>query len=228
MAKGFTITTKIQGQKEFEQVLNEYKKWNRRQPAEIVAAKLYFVAANATNTTKTADKATIAQKLNEEAREYPDVPLAAILVNKQLKAKGKKGLTGEKMANAVQKFINKQISRVQFLRSGWLPALKSLDFFNKRGDISFTKRFAPKKPSGVKQYGKDKGQAIIPRRDAPRVWGRISNFIGRGKQDSPTVTPILQSGLNKAIAMEIRSMKLYITRKYQEQIDRVNKKKTVR
>ena len=214
------------GEKEFNKVLNEYSKWTKRQPAEIVNAKLYFIALRAMNDTKTANKENIRTKLEAPSESYPDVSLAAILVNQQLGKKGKKGLTGPKMATAIEKLIKKEQSRTQFLRSGWLPAVKNLDYYNKRGDINFIKRFAPKKPHGVRQYGKDKGSCIFAK-ERINTWGRISNFVGYGKQATPTVNPILQTGLDNAVKAEIASMRTYITKKHSEQFDKMKRTHTI-
>ena len=143
MANNISVKIRADGLKEFDKIFSEYQKWNKRQGADIVNAKLYFIALNAMQTTKTADKTKIATELMAPAQKYPTVPLAAILVNKQLTAKNKKGLNGLKMTEAIKRYIKKSISRTQFLRSGWIPAIKKLDYWNKQGDISFVKRFSP-------------------------------------------------------------------------------------
>lgn len=149
-------------QKEFDKVFAEYMTWQKKQPSEIINGKLYFVALQAMGQTKTATKDGIRNKLMQPARITKNVPLAAILVNSKLGKAGKKGLTGVKMAKAVDKLVRAQQSRTQFLRSGWIPALKTLDYWNKRNsdNLKFVKRFAPKKPMGVKEYGKPKGYCI--------------------------------------------------------------------
>ena len=75
-------------------MLTDYMKWNERQPKEIVAAKAYFIGLNALQTTKTADKTQIASSLAQDSKQFSGVPLAAILVNKNLHEQGKKGLNG--------------------------------------------------------------------------------------------------------------------------------------
>jgi len=219
----FSLDTSTQ--KEFDKTFAEYIKWNNRQPAEIVNGKLYFVALNAMRTTKMADRTTIRQKLLAPSRDYPDIPLASVIVNSQLAKKQKKGLYGKKMAEAMEKLIKKQQSRIQFLRSGWIPALKILDFWNKRNidNLRFTRRFAPKRPEGIKQYGREKGTAVFAKQDRTRVWGSITNLVGQGKQASPTVQKILAEGLNKAVMAETRSMRIYIDRKFREQFDKMRR-----
>jgi hypothetical protein len=91
-----------------------------------------------------------------------------------------------------------------------------LDFWNKRGDIQFIKRFAPKKPDGVKEYGKTKGNIIPARLDMTRVKGTIFNLIGQGKQDTKRVHKLLQDGLDAGVRKEIASMMIYVERKINE------------
>lgn len=225
MANNISVKIRADGLKEFDKIFSEYQKWNKRQGADIVNAKLYFIALNAMQTTKTADKTKIATELMAPAQKYPTVPLAAILVNKQLTAKNKKGLNGLKMTEAIKRYIKKSISRTQFLRSGWIPAIKKLDYWNKQGDISFVKRFSPKKPVGIKQYGKDKG-TVVPARPVPRCSGTIINLVGQGKQSSPTVDKILNDGLVKAVKIEMASMLRYINRKYEEKLKKLNSQTT--
>ena len=118
---------------------------------------------------------------------------------------------------------------MRFLRSGWLPAIKKLDYWNRKGDsnsINFSKRFAPKKPQGIKQYGKDKGDVkpALLNTWGSNCRGSIFNFVGQGKQKSRTVNTILQTGLNAAVKDEIRSMRVYSQRKFNEQHRRMASK----
>ena len=216
MSNTFSMGIKINGEKEFKKVLAEYSKWSKKQASEIINAKLYFIALNAMQTTKTADKQKISNDLMAPSNINPEVPLVSILVNKQLKAKGKKGLTGQKMAQAMDKFIKRAMSRTQFLRSGYISILKNLDYWNRKGDISFVKRFAPKKPQGIKQYGKDKGEVLAARpSNSTRSYGFIWNKVGKDKQASSTVDGILEAGLAKAVRIELQSMNRHIEQKIQ-------------
>jgi hypothetical protein len=212
--------------KAFQATLLDYQNWNKRSMSEIVNQKLYFIALRAMQDTKTTTKQQITEELNQPSDKYPDKTLGEILTLKDLQKRGKMPKRGKtlakNMANYVQRFINKRASHTQFLRSGWIPAVKKLDYWNKKGDtnsITFSKRFAPKKPAGIKQFGKDKGDV----KPAPlnsygaTCRGTIFNFIGQGKQKGNRTQEILQSGLDKAVAEEIHSMKMYMERKWQEE-----------
>lgn len=202
--------------KEFEKTFGEYLKWNKKQPAEIINAKLYFIALQAQRATKSATRDSIKANLTQPSRTDPKVSLAAILVNHNLRAMGRKGLVGQKLTTAVNKFIRKEQTHIQFLRSGWLPAIKMLDFYNKRGDITFVRRFAPKKISGVKQFGKDKGSVLYAKPERAKTFGIISNAVGQGKQDTGTAQVNILNGLRIGLNLELRSMRQYIERKYRE------------
>ena len=222
----FTFRVDATGEKEFNRTLNEYRRWHKNQPSEIVNGKLYFISLQAMKATKTGDPAKIKSKLEAPSRDFIGAPLAAILVNSQLGQKHKKGLTGEKMKIAVEKFIRKSQARIHFLQSGWLPALKILDYWNKRNqdNLKFTKRYAPKRPQGVRQYGKDKGIAIYAKPDRAYTYGSITNGVGQvGKQRSPTVVPIIEAGLKAGIRAEIASMRVYIEKKFKDQFDKMKR-----
>lgn len=210
------IKIDFSGFRDFNNALKEYRKWSKKQPAEVINSKMFFIARNATNTTKKADPNKIRDELSAPSRDYPDVELGAIIVNVQQHKKGKKGLTGEKMARALEKLKRIAVSHTNFLRSGWLPAIRILSSAVKRGDVAFTTRYAPKQAKGLKQIGKDKGSAIYAKDDSVRCHGEIANFIGQDKQSSPTVQNILLKGLQEAVTLEVKSMVTYLQKKYDE------------
>ena len=214
------VNVKAEGQDQFHKVLREYQKWNKRQPMEIATAKAYFISLNAMNTTKKADMTQIEAELRGNSKEYTSTPLAAILINKQLGKKNKKGLTGQKMKEAVEKYIRKATSKIQAVRSGWIAAMKTLNYWQKRGDVSFSKKYAPKKPQGVREIGQPKGYAHV--NNAQGFCSvTIANQFGKGKQASKTVQGIEQKGLDKAVRMETNSMLIYIQKKYEQQFNKM-------
>ena len=212
---------------DFNKQFEEYAKWNKRQASSIINQKLYFIALQAMNLTKTTEKSKIANELNAQSEKYPKISLGELLVLRNLRNNGKmpkrSATLTKNMANYVQRLINTRASHTQFLRSGWVGAVKKLDYWNRKDDISsqtFSKRFAPKKPQGLKQLGKLKGDAkpaLESQAGSSNCRGTIFNFIGEGKQDTKTINPILQEGLNKAVNAEIRSMRIYIERKFAEE-----------
>lgn len=210
--------------REFDRTMKEYIQWSRRQPAEIVNAKLYFIALQAMNQTKAATKQTVRSSLQESSRKYPKKTIGEILTYIQLRKKNKFPRKSAGMAAQVEKFIKRRESHVQFLRSGWIPAMRKLNFWNKKGDITFVKSRAPKMPQGIKQFGIEKGSVLPARQNDVRAKGTIFNFIGKGPQASPTVQGILEDGLQKGVAAEIASMKSYIKDKVEKKHNEMKRK----
>lgn len=227
MKPGIRILTDIEGKKEFDKTMAEYVQWTKRAPAEIINAKLYFIAVRAMGLTKKGDRDTILEKLRQPSKSAPSVPVEAILVNWALGKQGKKGLRGDKMKKAIERLEKKSVSRLQFLRSGWLPAVKGLDYWNRKGDINFSKRFAPKKPSPApRQYGQPKGSVIAAKLTdlRPVMFGSITNSVAlKGKQhnEHSKAPELIMEGLKLAVRDEISSMQSYIRRKYQEQFNKM-------
>ena len=210
----------------FDKALNEYQKFCKKAPAEIANAKCWFIARNATATTDATTREKITSELMAPSKAVPEVPLAQILVQKQNKAAGGVPLSGSALKQAIKKFINKRISSIHFLRSGWLPAVRLLTQAVQRGDISFSKAFAPKLNSSVKQKGKDKGSARYARPNVDKTYAEIENAIQGGNKEHGSNSEIherLEEGLQKAIDKEVSSMQQYIERKYNEQIEKFNR-----
>lgn len=210
--------------KRFDDVFKDYMYFSKKQPAEIVNAKLYFIALESMNLTKKADGNAIRSQLSKPSHKNPKLTLGQILAYADLKKRGKMPKKSRTLAGKVEKFIKRRIHNIQFLRSGWIPAMKKLDFWNKRGDIRFVKRYAPKKPEGIKTYGKEKGSANPAALNESRVRGWIENWIGQGKQASKTVTNILRDGLQKGVNKEIASMRIYIEKKFNTKHDEMKRK----
>lgn len=214
--------------KAFDKALDEYMKFTKKSVADVINAKAYYIARNAVLFTHKASASKIETDLNESSRDFPDVPLAAIIINSRLKKQGKKGLSGRKMAQAVKKMINARKKAVNFLRSGWLPAIRILETFMKRGDsnnLKYVRRYAPKTDSTVKQYGQDKGTAIWAKPHLERTFTVIENAVQGGKDSNKNgnVHNFIVSGLEKGVKAEIASMRLYVERKMNPEIDKFNR-----
>jgi hypothetical protein len=195
--------------REFQKVFKEYMTYSKRSFAEACNQHAYYIARDAVLVTKGADKNVIKAKLEGPSTAYPDVPLAAILVNVERAKKGKKGLNGQKMVNAVEKLIRKYQSHVNFVRAGWIPAIKKLAAI-------VPKKGGEKIPSGTAKTGRNFGGAT-PAKDSgfsPIAW--IWNSVVGGKQYSSKVHAIIEEGAQKAVKMETISMRNYIIKKQEE------------
>lgn len=207
--------------KAFDKAFDEYLKFSKKAVPDIINAKLYYIARNATTTTQHSDKGKIASELREPSRINPNVPIAAILVNKQLRAKKEKGLSGSAMTQAVNKFIRKRQASVNFIRSGWKNAIKQLEaYLSYSGELGFVKRYGGSSKVDTqtmnKRVAKSSGQAIPApiRSSSARVYGEIQNNLGG--DGKPSLEKIKTEGLQEAINREVASMRLYIERKLNE------------
>jgi len=238
---GVGVSIKIDGEKEFNKVLNDYMQWSRKAPSEIVNSKMYFIAQNAINVTKKADPNRLAKDLNSPSNTNPEKTLGEMIVLKRLSNNGKMykktSTLIKNMPKLVQKLINSERTHCGFLASGWLPAIKKLYDFRRVGEISFLKRNAKdggKIDRSVKQYGKPKGDVYYARPN-PRCFGILSNLVGvqaskvpkspTAHRDSAIADNILK-GAQLALRMEIASMNIYLQRKYKEKLDKLNKTET--
>jgi hypothetical protein len=217
----------------FDKTFQEYMKWTKKQPAEIINSKLYFITLNAINYTKKARPGDITNELNSASQIDPRKTLGEVLVIRDLKRRGKMykktSTLMKNIGSKVEKMIARRVRNIGFLATGWFPAIKKLDFWNRRGDLTFTKRFAPKKPIGIKKFGKDKGDVVPAREFQSVARGTIFNYIGNeaGKDGkiSQHIKPILQQGLDFGVRQEILSMRKYIELKYNQYMSKHMRKK---
>lgn len=190
---------------QFDRKWKEYLKYSKRALTESVNQKAYFIARNAVNVTKAVSKEEIRKDLEAASKKFPGVPIAAIMVNVTNKKKGKKGLRGAAMRTAVEKFIRIRQSHRNFLRSGWLPAVKELE------------KVVPKKTgkkipgaitrSGRKLYGGSKA-AMQSMKPSATIWNSIWSKTNKG-----TVDKHLIKGAQDALDLETKSMEAYILKK---------------
>ena len=213
--------------KAFDKAMAEYMQFTKKSVAEVINAKCFFIARNAVLFTEKTPPTKIDSELNAVSKEYPPAPLSVVIINSRQKKKGEKGLTGRKMGRAVKKMIAARRKAINFLRSGWLPAIRILETAMKRGDIKFAKRYAPKNDSSVKQYGQDKGSAIWAKSNLERTFAQIENAVRGENKHSGTMSgrvhSILTSGLDKAVKAEIASIKIYVERKLNPEINKFNR-----
>ena len=194
---------------QFDKVFKEYMKYSSRTIVEAINTHAYYIARHATNTTDAVPKDRIKDELMQQAR-IANVPLAAILVNKERGEKGKKGLNGVKMTAEVEKFIRKRQSYRNFLRSGWIPAIKQLAKLIKQKNAPGV----PKVPDSTRVKGKPKGGVnpaknnILNMHPMAMLWNAIQG--SKKSNDAPKVMSILQKGADIAVARETESMRNYI------------------
>lgn len=210
--------------------------------ATIVNTKAYFIARNAVMLTSKVDKEKVKNSLMASSKIAPNAPIAALIVNKERGFKasgdafmnsGKKdkkvtkgaGLYGDKMKTAIEKLIRIRQRTVNYLRSGWVPAVKQIE------------RMVPKKGGrpkmdNIKPKGKDKGGGSPAPSSggwkvSATIWNSVFGFTkthGLKKRNKPSeVVAILEKGMQKAIDKEVASMKEYVEKKLAESAKIMNR-----
>lgn len=204
---------------QFNKAFDKYMTFQKRLPADVINAKLFYIARNATMLTKTTNKERIDSELRGNARSY-DAPLAAVIINSQLGKEGKKGFTGSKMARAIEKLIKTRKSHVNFVRAGWKNAINILEnYLRIKGELSFVRRYqntAPVDKETMRNKNFEKlGKAIPARVEVgPRVWGQIQNDVsGKNARNLANLEHVKLEGLQNAVNKEAASMIQYIERK---------------
>lgn len=199
--------------REFQKTFNEYLLWNKRLPSQLINNKLYFISLRAMQETKAVKGETIRADLSVPSKNNAKRTLGEVLTWQYLQAKGKIPKKTKTIVGKIEKFIRRRISHTGFLRSGWFQALKILDFYNRKAgpdSAKFSKKYAPKKPPGVKQLGKPKGTCFPALQNRTVVKGTIQNWVGNGTNNDPKIHKLIQDGLTKAVKHEIASMRVYI------------------
>jgi hypothetical protein len=144
---------------------------------EIVNQRLLNIAGRAMNATARADKMHIQLTLGEIGRQLKttksgkirrgnriyaskiavrgkEVPLAALIINSQRGANGKKGLYGREMAQAIQRKVAARQRSVGFDAIGYVPGIRALARASK-------KPFMIANFKGLAIRGEEKGNATI-------------------------------------------------------------------
>jgi hypothetical protein len=193
--------------REFDKTFKEYMDYSSRSLVESVNQHAFYIGRDCVNLTKAVDKSEIANELNAPSRDYPDVPLGAILMTMERKRRGLPGLNPSQKAREVEKFIRKRQRLINFLRAGWIPSIKILE------------RIVPKKGGaslkGTKMKGQPKGGAS-PALKSSFNWSPMAsiwNSIWKGENKTGK---IMERGAQMAINMETKSMRTYIERKQVE------------
>lgn len=216
----------------FDEVFQEYVKWNKRQPAEIVNSKIFFIARRAFNMTRRASPGAIRSDLAKPALYYTGLKLGEALAMAQHRKSdrnwpkkhrgGFEAWLKRQLPAWAERFQNNRVNRVGFLASGWEPAIRDLDMWQRKGDIAFPRRFMPRLEQRRTQKGLDKGGVKPAKLNQPIVVASIWNDAGA--KGSERVLRFKQEAVDKAVIEEMRSMIVYINRKYSEQFDRMKRR----
>jgi hypothetical protein len=197
--------------REFQRTLSEYRKLSKRSEPEIVNTKGFFIARRAVVETFKADKGSIRKAFDRKTAK-----IVGMLINARRGKRGEKGLYGDKMAEAVAMVKAARLRAISFVKSGWLPAIKTL------GALTKYRRGVARNEEGsgigrVKQIGKPKGSAKPAVISFGIVRVIITNMALRSRKTTTNSgEEIATKGLQRAIDYETNSMKSYIEMKMRE------------
>lgn len=211
---------------EFDTTINRYADLSSRDPKTICDTKGFFIARRAVIETPKADKGKIRSELGRVVVKSKKVvsmnlrtvkrygrfgqeeqaPLVALIIN--ARRKGKKGLYGQAMAEAIRKLIGARNSSIAFIKSGWLQAIKTLEQFADR-------RGAPRTERGPQQIGAPKGFAV-PATGRFVARTTIANTASTKRDHKQALFKYGEPALQRAFDAETASMLEYMERKLKE------------
>lgn len=185
--------------KEWDRTFQQYMKLSKRDLAESLNAKGFFIARRAVVETP---KAKLSRLTWNTAR------ILGMIINKRRGEQGLKGLYGAEMAKEVELLYAHRRRSVAFLKSGWLPAIRLLET---KVPAKY-RRGAAKNDNSAKQRGKPKGKAI-PAGTGWKVVTIIENAAIAKHDKKEALKQFGGPALQRAFDHEVRSMKEYIERK---------------
>ena len=216
--------------KDFDVAMKEYLQFNKRSVADIINAKLYYIARNATMTTQNSRADAIRTELNGPSVDYPSAPLGAIIINSKRGKAGLKGLRGKAMAKELASLIKSRIQSINFVRSGWKNGIRIIEqYLKSRGEFGYVRRNAKGSKADTKTMNKKTNYAMGTAKVAkietgPRAWGEIVNSaISKAVTDSQKLQHVKELGLQKAVNQEVASMRVYIENKINSGAKRFNR-----
>jgi len=196
--------------REFKRTLEKYQEYTRRTIPEIVNTKAFFIARAAVVYTPKADSSKVRKFFG-----YDGGRIAGMIINKRRGERGQKGLYGDAMAEAQQMMKAARLRSVAYIKSGWLPAIKTLGGLipSKSGAMRSEEGNATGRP---KQIGQPKGK-VSPAKGGGFLAKAIITNMANARHD--TKDALMEFGgpaLQKAIEHETLSMKVYIEDKMQK------------
>ena len=193
----------------FNRVLNAYLKYSGRSFTNEVNKRSFNIALKAVGKTPKVTAQKIKRDMMRAAKIQPSsskrgkrAPVAAILTNYHRGKKGKKGMWGEPMKNAVATAIAHRQKGRGFMAAAWLGTASDIGPYIK----------PPRSVRGSRtkfQIGKPKGEGKPERRI-----GALKPFARgvHGSKESGNI-PGARQGLRLAFNMETRDMLTYLRRK---------------
>lgn len=246
---------------QYDATLKQYIKLTSKTVAEAANSIGYYVARNAVITTIRADRKKIESSLGRyvvvtgpnkkgivkgrrqmtfaKSNNKTGATRAFLIIAGRRARAGLAPISGAEMRTAAKKMIMSRIRSINFVRSGWLPAIKKLAKYVKvsrlgvgaNADNSAFQTIE----NAVKVRGVPKGDAkpAYPSETLLTGTSVIANSVGGGRgnsgikgRNSAFVQNEKINGLKEAIAREVQSKMSYIQNKAQQDANKVSVKTT--
>ena len=203
MANGITFQVTPQSQAEMNSTLRRYMQYTSRDAVTVVNTKAFYIARRAVVETPKANLSDI--------RKFAQLKGGAIIgrmINKRRGERGEPGLYGDEMLKEVGTVIAARLRSSSFLKSGWLPAIKTLaplaDKIHRQAGDTISSR-------GAKQYKGAKGTGKAA--TTGNILATIINSASGPHERNEALKKYGEPALQKAWNMEISSMRAYIEKK---------------
>jgi hypothetical protein len=215
--------------------IREYMSFTKKDLAEVINTKAFFIALKALQYTPAAKQARIQAELYRtvpakvikrrygrvSAKGAPPVRLIYLIVNARQRQAGRKGLKGSAMAEAAQKIIGARMASVGFEKAGWVWALRDLAPF-----VPSATRYAQRHDIRLSSTPLGLGIGAQP---GLNIGALIANraFPRRRKQTKGLnvvrLESIMRNSLQRAVDEEAASTVAYIQRKFDERAKEVGR-----
>jgi hypothetical protein len=234
------VSFKVLNLQEFQDTLNKYVLYNKREFPRIIATKAYRIAIVACHETYRPPKGSVAKALSMTIEDFQrtksgrtkrvmlkststaggvfntvGVPIGALLVNWRRGKRGMKGLYGADMKAAVRRLEMMGERARAYLASGWIPAIKKLAPLADRGRFAGQNVGSP--DPEARKIENPKGRASISSSSGSISAATIVNEAVAKVTTTPD--PLGKYGLpalQKAVDVETASMLQYIEDKMRE------------
>lgn len=212
---------------EFDETLNRYRGFSKRDPKKICDTKAFFIARRWVLEIPKADKGRIQGDLGKfikatkrrsasmslrTVKRYSrfglevQAPLVALIINKR-RGKGR-GLYGAAMAAAAKALLAGRLRSIAFLKSSILPAIRALlPYADTRG--------APRADKSPVQIGAEKGFGI-PAAESWQTKATIGSTASTKRDKKQALFKYGEPALQRAFDAETQSMLDYMERKLRE------------
>lgn len=170
------------------------------------------LAATVETTQKTtrSGKVRTVQKRSFGSDDQTRKTLAARIVNARRVAQGDNPIWGAELRKEATKLTNARIKSVNFIRSGWVGAIRDL-----------ASRVRRSGSSSIKEKGQTKGHAVVSGGWSPSV-EIINTALNPKSGGNSRMVAVAQRGLAKAVVSVTRSMERYLERRMQKIADKHN------